>query len=213
MFFLSVFLVIDVGCSTSRAIHPASTEIKTLPYEEETLPTPAKQLDEVIRNISSDDPGVRLVSIRALANFGDEAIRAIPALRKALLDRSPDIQINAAIQLGRLGSNAVDAVPDLQAILEKDMVGDNVRAVAARSLGEIGSPTSVPSLAKTLYVDNEFLAIDAAEAIAKITGIHFTESGNQGIYSLNDQGIPYIVIDARKWWQEKGQYQDWKGEK
>ena len=48
---------------------------------------------------------------------------------------------------------------------------------------------------------------DSAEAIAKVTGIHFTDSGYKGGYTINNQGIPNIVMDARKWWNNKGQYQ------
>lgn len=208
MIILLALLVISEGCSANLIISPTSTSTPLHYGEEVTLPTPAEHLDEIIRNISSEDPEVCLVSIQALNKFGNEAIRAVPALRKALSDQSAEIRINSAIQLGRLGSSAVDAVPDLQTILEKDM-GDNVREVAARSLGEIGSPSSVPVLATTLYGDNDFLEIASAEAIAKITGIHFTDSGYQGGYTVNDQGIPNIVMDARKWWNEKGQHQKW----
>lgn len=201
--FLSL-LTIGVGCNPTYT-NSASSYVE----EEGTLPAPAKELDEIIKNISDDDPAVRLVSIRALDQFGDEAVKAIPALRKALFDEWGEIQAIAAIQLGRFGPKAIDAVPELQTVLENDM-SYNARYWAVRSLGEIGSPTSVPILAATLYDDNEFIEIDCAEAIAAITGIHFTDSGRQGGYILNDQGIPKIVIDAREWWQETGQYQDWK---
>jgi hypothetical protein len=208
--FLS-FMMAGVGCSTNRIANPTPTSDNALPYaEEDTLPTPAKQLDEIIRNISSDDPGVRLVSIRALENFDDQAVKAVPALRKALFDDWSQIRISSAIQLGNLGPKAIDSVYDLQTVIENDM-SINVRQWAARSLGMIGSQSSVPILANTLYVDNAYLTIESAEAIARITGEHFRDSGYAGGYSSNSQGIPNIVIDARKWWQEKGQYQDWDG--
>jgi HEAT repeat protein len=207
-----LFLVVGVGCSTNRIANPTPTSDNALPYaQEDTLPTPAKQLDEIIRNISSDDPGVRLVSIRALENFGDQAAKAVPALREALFDDSSEIRINSAIQLGNLGPKAVDSVSDLQTVLENDM-GMNVRKWAARSLGMIGSRSSVPILVNSLDVDNEFLAIESAEAIARITGEHFRDAGYTGGYFSNSQGIPNIVIDARKWWEEEGQYQDWDGQ-
>jgi HEAT repeat protein len=204
-------MMVSVGCSTNRAVNPTPTSDNALPYaEEDTLPTPARQLDEIIRNISSDDPGIRLVSIRALENLGDQATSAVPALRKALFDDWSEIRINSEIQLGSLGPKAIDSVSDLQTVLGNDM-NINVREQAARSLGMIGSRSSVPILANTLYVDNEYLTIESAEAIARITGEHFRDSGYAGGYFSNSQGIPYIVIDARKWWQEKGQYQDWEG--
>ncbi len=61
-------------------------------------------------------------------------------------------------------------------------------------------------------MEDHFLAIDAAESIAKITGEHFRDSGFRGGYFSNKQGVPNIIIDARSWWQEKGQYQNWKEE-
>lgn len=210
---IAIILMVEVGCVSSPTPiqSPTSTSSQTLAVEEYPLPTPAQQLDTLVQNISSDDPAVRLVSIRALENFGDKAVIAVPALRKALFDESSDIRINAAIQLGNLGPKAVDAIPDLQTVFENDL-GNNVRVWAARSLGEIGSKSSVPILANTLYVDDPFLAIDAAEAIAKITGEPFRDSGYRGGYSSNKQGVPNIIIDARSWWQEKGRYQNWKEE-
>ena len=70
-------------------------------------------------------------------------------------------------------------VSNLTELLKSD-VSHNARIQAARALGRIGSASAIPTLATTLFEDqlnnstNYDLTIDSAEAIAKITGEHFT---------------------------------------
>ena len=52
------------------------------------------------------------------------------------------------------------------------------------------------------------LAIECSKSIAKLTGEKFTDFDSLG-YTLDENGVPLIVIDARKWWLETGQFQDW----
>ena len=66
-----------IGCTQNT-----QNQTQEVQFEEVTLPTPAENLDILIENISNDDPGVRLVSIRALNKHGDEAVKAIPALTR-----------------------------------------------------------------------------------------------------------------------------------
>ena len=83
------------------------------------------------------------------------------------------------------------------------------------ALGSIGERSSVPVLVQILLDErtleyHKFLVIDCALSISKITGEKFADM-DDGIagYTINEDGIPLIVVDARSWWEQDGQYQNW----
>lgn len=205
-----LLVIITIGCSQNNTQF-RTTEVE---FEKVTLPTPADNLDSLVKNISADDPAVRLVSIRALNKYGKAATMAIPALKEAVYDPITDVRISAIIILGSFGPDASSAVPDLTDILINETTY-TVRVQTARSLGQIGSRSAVPSLAETLFENNVHnatnydLAIEAAVSIAKITDQKFSGGAPQGGYVLDQKGVPLIVLDAREWWEDTGQYQEW----
>jgi HEAT repeat protein len=120
-----------------------------------------------------------------------------------------DVRESAARVLGELGNQAIDATPDLIIAMQNDS-SINLQNEAARALGKISDKRAIPALADNLYKSDRNLAISSAKAIAMITGEIFSDSASDSGYKLNAQGIPFIVIDAKKWWEEKGQLQDWE---
>ncbi|MBC7875698.1 MAG: HEAT repeat domain-containing protein [Anaerolineales bacterium] len=195
----------------------AAKNITPTPVMEEGVwPTPASTLQELITNISSEDIATRIVSIYALEKYGDEAISALPALISNLNANDLDLRAAAIYALGKLGPEAKVAVPDLIEALKNDNYIHN-RSDAAIALGEIGDLSSIPALGACLF-DNSDDRIErfdykdpiyCAKSIAKITGEKFTDSDSTG-YRLNENHIPLIVLDARKWWLETGQFQNWE---
>jgi len=158
----------------------------------------------------------------ALEKYGDEAYSAVQQLRKNLYYKeTSEVRERAAVALGRLGSLAQEAVPDLISVFENDDSPGPVFS-AIEALGNLGDSGIVPRLAVALYCDEKFnkqigyiseescrsYATVSAEAICKLTGKHFTDAGGPG-YRISEDGVPYIVLDARKWWEEEGQYKDW----
>jgi HEAT repeat protein len=217
-----LFSVFLSGCVDGLAIPSSVKTTGTKEIAENfTYPTPASTLPELIAGLSSDDAMVRKVSIDALGKFGDEAVIAIPQLRENLYyDEWSMVRISAAIAISQLGANAKDAAPDLISVIENDP-HPGVVYYAVITLSDIGDASIVPLLANILYCDSKFyegrhysqegcldLAINSAEAIGKLTGEYFTDAGI-GAYTLNDENIPLIVLDAREWWEDKGQYIDW----
>jgi HEAT repeat protein len=190
-----------------------SQSTPTAPVEEEDLPTPASTVAKLIGDVSSEDPGVRLVSIYALGNFGDAAVPAIPALIANLYyEENFEVRKAAAEVLGKLGPLAESALPDLITVLRNRDEYFHARVAAAESLGKINDPGAVPALADALYYEglsgSDGIAITSAKSIARITGEQFRDVDSLG-YALDENGIPLIVLDARNWWQEVGQFQEW----
>lgn len=206
---LNIMTIIVISCSRDIQNVPAP------PMEERSIPTPASTMQELIRNMSSDDMTVRLVSIYELGKYGNGAVVAIPALIDNLYVEDYDVRVAAAIALGRLGSNAQLATQDLIYMLQNDHY-IHARDAAATALGYIGKRQAVPYLALALYDDNPYksynVPISSAVSITKITGEKFSDSDSTTGYRLNEDGIPLIVIDARIWWLEIGQFQDWVAE-
>ena len=204
-----VMLVCAIVCTGCSNITRAPTP--TLPVEDSDLPTPASTLTELLKNISSDDMGVRLVSIYALEKYGNDAAPAIPTLIENLYVDDFDVRTAAAYALGKLGPTARLAIPDLTNVLDNNKEYYHARVTTAEALGRIGDPAAIPALAKALFRENTQpyeLAISCAESIAQITNERFTDIGSL-VYTLDEKGVPLIVKDARNWWVEKGQYQDW----
>jgi HEAT repeat protein len=205
------------GCAPQGNVTPtpgATDTPDTIEYAPD--PTAAATLDELVINLTADNPRVRVVSAFALEEYGQVAIVALPALRENLFyERYWEVRESAAQALGRLGSDAKEAVPDLVKALENEDEISHVRLAATRALGEIAGPEIVPTLVSCIYDqnleldENLFLSISCAEAIEKITVKKFVENAIMG-HALDNQGIPIIVKEARKWWETEGQYQDWE---
>jgi hypothetical protein len=207
---LLLFLaLISISC-----VVPAHTTVSSPepPIETAYLPTPASTLPELVENMSSDDMAVRRVSIYALDEYGDDAVSAIPALRNNLHVDDFQVQTAAIIALKHLGPKASSAIPDLIDLLHSDK-NINVSVYAADALGFVGDRTVIPELAVGLFSENPYqsddVAISCAKSIARITGEQFTDYDSNGAYTLSENGVPYIVLDAREWWLETGQYEDW----
>ncbi|MBK9005789.1 MAG: HEAT repeat domain-containing protein [Anaerolineae bacterium] len=202
-----MLLAILTSCNQMSVKPTPSPEV-----EASTLPTPASTLADLLKDLKSDDVAVRLSSIYALEKYGDAATVAIPALIDNLYINDADVRKAAADALGKFGPGAKSAIPDLIHMLRNDSYY-HARAAAADALGLIGDPQAVPDLVATLFEEQTYqlhnLEISCAESIAKITGEKFREAGSKGVYSIDNNGLPLIVIDAREWWLNVGQFEDW----
>lgn len=199
---VAIGVLLVCGCSNEATIQE--------PVESVLYPTPADNLSELIKNLNSSDMLVRLVSIRELHEYGPESVLAVPALILNLYENPSDIRRAAAIELGIIGPGANESVQDLINVLQTDEAYQ-VRVSAADALGKIGLEEAIPALADFLY-DNQSLSsglsISCANAIALITGEEFTDVDSRA-YTLNKEGTPLIVVDAREWWESTGKNQNW----
>ena len=121
--------------------------------------------DFLDRLLMDTDQGNRKTLLSLASRFDAEAI---PAIRKKLDEPYWYFVRNLCFILGRIGDHSV--VPDLVRLLDRQDF--RVRKEAILSLGQIGSPESVPFLGKVLLNDTflqssreEALRIDAANAI------------------------------------------------
>jgi HEAT repeat protein len=108
-----------------------------------------RALPRLIELLQRPDEAVQLRAIAGLRKLSDS--RAAPALYDALLCRSPQVRQRAVDALGHIGD--AEAAERLELVLSSDRVTE-VRAAAARALGEIADPASVDVLVRAL--DDEF---------------------------------------------------------
>lgn len=210
IFLALALLIASTGCMTGPRIgETPQPMVEWMPD-----PTAADTLEQLVADLSSEDPVVRKVSALALEKFGRKAKIAVPALITNLeYEEYSIVRRSAAVALGRLGSDAKQAVPMLVSVAQNEKETDQVRRAAVVALGKIGDKSTVPALVDILYEEDlplHILQIISAESIAEITGEKFRDSGEDSYgYATNDDGIPFIVIDAQKWWEEQGRYQEW----
>ena len=188
------------------------------------LPNTVPELMEVVarESVSGFPP---LDAIQALGDMGAAAAPAVPVIIPAL---EYYITVNIAAQaLGKIGPEAVPAVPMMITALQTWEHGTSLEAILIRSdliiaLGLIGPPatSAMPVLAQ--YLDSPYGPIVAAWSMAQITQQSWTDADQRVVYrsgtsrledeinlanDSHDESL--IVVEAREWWEQTGQYQEW----
>jgi HEAT repeat protein len=113
-----------------------------------------------------DDENVRYGASIALAQLGNEAVRA---LQESLVSDKPDRRVWAAYTLGEIGPAAKSAIDDLTKALG-DTSDATLRAAAAQALGRIGpaAASSVSLLTERLTDENTQVRRQSAVALGRI---------------------------------------------
>lgn len=128
-------------------------------------------LPRIIDGIRHADPWVSAHACEAIESFGDDAVRAVTALRQALVDnRFWLVRRRAASALLALGPLAHEAVPDLVRVAcdrEEDVT---TRTFAVRALGNIGSKAAVavPALEAAVKLAPPGLQVEITAALGWI---------------------------------------------
>lgn len=121
----------------------------------------ADQLPVLIQALG--DANVRQGASAALVKLGDAAV---PALRKSLASKEPDVRVWSAFTLGEIGPAAKSASGELvKALADSDQ---SLRSAAAQALGKIGTADAVPALAKALCDEHEPVRLHAVVALGQI---------------------------------------------
>ena len=174
-------------------------------------PTAAPALPEVIAALRSDNlDQEKSFLIITLGNIGPPAAPAVPLLIEMMsLEKIDFTRADAAEALGKIGEE--EALPVLVKTLESDE-SSHTRWAAAYAIAAFGERArfAAPTLVESLNDEDIYVRGASAYAIAQITGELFPDADrDDGTFRIGDNGEPYIVIAAREWWEEKGQFQDW----
>jgi len=154
------------GCSESTPpAKPTDAEIKQLRATAEGgMPSQASNPFPVFQlpTMGYRDWTVKETAVDALARIGASSV---PALIDALKDPSPEVRVQAARSLARMGDSGKAAVPVLIERLHDP--NEEVRQASARALGQMGpaAAQAVPALIAILKSpDSETAARRKAEA-------------------------------------------------
>ena len=133
----------------------------------------APALDALIAALQDPDRDVRQFAAKALGQIGDP--RGIAGLVIALHDTQMDVRSQAAFALSRIGAPAVDAL--ITALQDPDA---NVRANAARILGQISDARALPALERVAQSDR---------GTARVTGslINVAEAARQAVEKIKSK--------------------------
>jgi HEAT repeat protein len=148
--------------------------------------------DEVIEDVTkvmqSPIGEERRLAVRALGYMSKRTNKAIPSLGKAVLDSEVDVRQEAAATLGRLGSKAAPAVPQLAKGLQQNRDWWNVRKAIIEALGDIGpaAADAIPNLVEMMQDKDDDVRKAALNAIRKI--------GPSAVQALSE------ALPASTWW-------------
>lgn len=211
---LSVLLgILLSGVLIACDAEPTRTSTPMIYVEESLVTDRPVTVDSVLPLLRSGIPTERITAALSLYQFDVDPEEAIPILIANLeYDGPHEVRETSAVALGRMSQTAEPAIPELIRVLQQ---GDltQVRKAAAWALGEIGHSSAVPYLAGQLYYDDQgeygslsSASAESAQAIEEILNIDFTDEPEG---RLNREGVPFIVIEARKWWETEGQEREW----
>lgn len=104
--------------------------------------------------LKDSDPVTRVVALGALAMMEQDVSGQITALRKYLHHDEPLVRMKTCHALGMLGTIAKAAAPEMVPVLEQE-TDPHRRGYIARSLGNTGDPSSLPSLYKAIKKETD----------------------------------------------------------
>ncbi len=110
----------------------------------------------------------RSFAIYMIGALWDEAAAAVPTLRKAMADSSPEVRKIAIAVLGRIGPASRSAVPELSRILDGGYDYDMCKQCAAYALGKIRAPEGVTALIHALESDEPGIRRTALNSLGQI---------------------------------------------
>jgi hypothetical protein len=198
---VSCFIIVCVSCTPISKIPPV--ELTTVPP---TVPSNIIDLLDVLENGSAEARISAAIKVPSLSQ--EEQELAIPSLIANLdYKDTSEVRRAAVIALGEIGPIANQSAEKIILLLEDEAI--TVRRASAEALGQLDDPSAVPYLAGYLNSSSEMLTIIAAESISFLTENDFTDAGSKRGYSLSPSGEPYIVLDAKEWWENEGKYHEW----
>ena len=164
----------------------------------QTSPADLQSTDYYIEQLKDEDPNNDEDANKGLKKIGEAAVE--PLVKELQDSQEPKIRDAMVKALGEIGPKAKQAVIPLRNVLRTD--GDEVRASAASSLGEIGGPKAVSVLIEVFKKDNHpgvrFKIIVALEKIQHIDAetigiiIHALEDEDSGV-----RDVATIVLEEK----------------
>lgn len=127
-------------------------------------------LGVVSEKLTDLDREIRFIAMEYFISLGEDAAPALEILRQALRHPEEIVANKAAWALGRVGSAAEAAIPDLIQAMQTGPVW-LVRAAAAGALGEIGktTPQVLTALQAAAASPDNYLSLRAAESLSRLS--------------------------------------------
>lgn len=152
------------GTDRDSSEHAALALANIDPRDKEVLPVLIKMLN---------DPAQKVNAIKALAEMGNSARPAVPALEHLIAADQGSVERQAAVTaLPKI--DGADAVPALERAMSGDTDG-SVRVAAATALGRLGSTSgsAISALVGALSSDLEALREAASDALGNWVALPF----------------------------------------
>jgi HEAT repeat protein len=135
-------------------------------------PEAAPAVPALVKLLGESDANLKTGALYTLAAIGPKADGAVEAITKALADSDREVKLTAGYALGKIGPGAKAAAPELMKLASDQ--DDDVKLAGVWALLRI-DPTheghitvAVPTLAKALSDDHDFVRIEAAMTLGEL---------------------------------------------
>jgi HEAT repeat protein len=146
-----------------RALRDSSPEVRQAAAEAVLRSENPALFDKVASALNSPNPDLRDASLWIMIQKKDD--RVFAAIRRKLESPYPDIREEALSDLEAFGDSRV--IPIVAGLLDKDPDAD-VKAKAARILGDLGDKSAVEALIRALQSPETEVVVNAASALGKL---------------------------------------------
>lgn len=128
----------------------------------------------------------------AIAEYGSQAANTIPMIRQQLYHADRNVRISAMYALRSMRAQAVDAVPDMIAILTSTTEDISIKNRAARTLRRIG-PASVQPLMQAIATTSSPKVLEDLLRALAVVGAPATEAQHLCIQLVNNVEVPVDI--------------------
>lgn len=154
-------------------------------------PIAAQFFSQWLRVVPRDSSVLPFI-LDAIAEYGSQASSAIPMIRQQLFHADPNVRISAMYALRSMRSQAVDAVPDMIAILTSTTEDISIKNRAARTLRRIG-PASVQPLMQAMVTTNSPKVLEDLLRALAVVGTPAAEAQLLCIQLVNNVEVPVAI--------------------
>lgn len=154
-------------------------------------PITAQFFTQWLRTIPRDSSVLPFI-LDAIAEYGSQASSAIPMIRQQLYHADPNVRISAMYALRSMRAQAVEAVPDMIAILTSTTEDISIKNRAARTLRRIG-PASVQPLMHAIATTNSPKVLEDLLRALAVVGESAAEAQLLCIQLVNNAEVPVAI--------------------
>jgi HEAT repeat protein len=148
--------------------------------------------EELRAALSSQDSAIREAAVTGLARLGGSHVADVVAF--SLADESPDVQVAAALALGRLRDDSGGAIGTDALIAAVNNDSPGVQVAVAHALGETEDPRAIDALRAMARSRSPGVTVTAIEALRRLGDRHLEELLIDSLEHEDEEAVKQAMI-------------------